>query len=449
MGASTPAPKSLPEDALTFARDEVVPLLQRMVGFDTDAGTHEDPARADSLHQEFVAEYLSDLGAEVELFEPDSSTFDSHPMALPNQTFDGRPILWARFAGNPDGCSLLFNGHYDTVLADPIELWKHHPRSGEIDSGRIYGRGSCDMKGGNAAAIAAIAGLVKAGIELPGDVLINLVPFEEVNGMGTTATMLSGRRADAAVCCEPTELRPLIACRGTMALELKVHGRAAHGEIAQPHHSQGGGVNAIDKLVDLLNALRMLNESWRTRPGKQHPLLSTPFMLPSLLSGGNFWASWPDHGTATFDVTYLPQDVDPTGYGARVRREVEKFVATRADLDDWLVDHRPELNWVVDYPPIEVDAEEPIVGLACSAVEAQAGVTGRPGGFDSWADQVNLVREGSIPTVLLGPGSIMQAHTTDEYVDVTQLEKAVAVYADIAMRWGATPATRSDQRGER
>jgi acetylornithine deacetylase len=432
-------PGLIPEDALRLGRQEVVPLVQRMVAFDTDAGSHDDPPRADALHQEFVAEYLSDLGAEVELFEPEASLFAAHPMVLPGQTFAGRPVLWARFAGHPEGRSLLFNGHYDTVLADPLELWTHDARSGAVVDGRLYARGSCDMKGGNAAAVAAIAGLVKAGVQLPGDVLINLVPFEEVNGMGTTATMLSGRRADGAVCCEPTELRPLIACRGTLALGLNVHGRAAHAEIAQPHHSQGGGVNAIDKLVDLLSALRSLNEAWRTRPDKQHRLLSTPVMLPSMLDGGNFWASWPEHARATFDVTYLPQDADSDGYGGRVREEIERFVATRAELDDWLVDHQPQLRWVVDYPPIEIDATEPIVELACQAVQAHTGGPVSPGGFDSWADQVNLVREGSIPTVLLGPGSILQAHTTDEYVEVAQLEAAVAVYAELAMRWGAPP----------
>lgn len=427
---------AVPDRALDLARQEVVPLLQRMVAFDTDAASHDDPPRDDAEHQEYVAGYLSELGAEVELFEPDPSTFASHPMVLPGQTFHGRPVLWARFRGNPDGRTLLFNGHYDTVPADPVELWTHGPRSGALADGRLYARGSCDMKGGNAAAIAAVAGLVKAGVELPGDVLINLVPFEEVNGMGTTATMLSGRRADGAVCCEPTELRPLIACRGTLALELHVHGRAAHAEIAQPHHSQGGGVNAIDKLVDVLAALRSLNEAWRTRPDKQHRLLSTPVMLAAMLDGGDFWASWPDHARATFDVTYLPQDADPTGYGARVREEIERFVATRSGLDDWLVDHPPELRWIVDYPPIEVDADERIVGLACEAAGAQTGVSITPGGFDSWADQVNLVREGSIPTVLLGPGSILQAHTTDEYVEVAQLNAAVAAYAELAMRWG-------------
>ncbi len=443
--ASIPASHPNRERAIARAREEVVPLLQRLVGFDTDAGRHDDPPRADALHQEFVADYLSRLGAEVECFEPESSMFASHPMALPDQSFAGRPILWARLPGNPAGRSLLFNGHYDTVLADPIEKWTHDPRSGVVVDGRLYARGACDMKGGNAAALAAVAGLINAGVELPGDVLINLVPFEEVNGMGTTVTMLSGRRADGAVCCEPTELRPLIACRGVMALELRVQGRAAHAEIAQPHHSLGGGVDAIDKLVDLLAALRSLNETWRTRPDQQHSLLSTPFMLASILDGGSFWASWPENARATFDVTYLPQNADPAGYGSLVREEIERFIATRAELDDWLVEHRPQLHWVVDYPPVEIDAGEPIVELACQAAEANAGITGGPGGFDSWADQVNLIREGSIPTVLLGPGSILQAHTTDEYVDVAQLHAAVAIYADLALQWGATPVAGSEQ----
>lgn len=419
------------EDAVERGRQQVVPLLQQLLAFDTDIGVHDDPPRDDRRHQEFVAGFLAGLGAEVELLEPAEDVWSSHPMALPGQSFQGRPILWARLPGSGGGPSLLFNGHYDTVLADPLDAWTRDPREGQVVDGQLYGRGACDMKGGNAAAMAAVAGLVEAGVELPGDVFFNFVPFEEVNGMGTTATMLTGHRADAAVCCEPTELRPLIACRGVIALELEVEGRLAHAEIAQPHHSEGGGVNGIEKLVDLLLAVRELNERWRDDETKTHPHLSTPFMLTSLVEGGSFWASWPATAKATFDLTYLPGDADADGYGSKVREEVERHISAAAEADEWLKEHPPRLNWLVDYPPVEVDERDPIVVLAEEVAKHPGGV----GGFDSWADQVNLVREGGIPTVLLGPGSILQAHTADEYVPVADLERCVEIYAGIASNW--------------
>ena len=422
------------ERARELAADEVVDVASRMVAFNTEAADEASPPKDDLAHQEYVATYLRNLGADVELFEPATAEFADHRMALPGQSFAGRPILWATVPGR-DALSLLFNGHYDTVLAGPVDKWTEDPWSGGVRNRRLYGRGSCDMKGGIAAALAAVSGLVRAGIELPGPVLFNIVPFEEINGIGTTATMLRGLRADAAVCCEPTELRPSIACRGLLALRLEVDGRAAHAEIPQLHHSQGGGVSAIDKLVDLLGAVRVLNESWRERPDQQHPLLSTPVALATIADGGAHWATWPAAASATFDITYLPQNVDADGYGSRVRAEIEHHVLAAAELDDWLRAHPPRFNWFVDFPPVEIDPEEPIVRSALAAVHRNGEPDAELDGFDSWADQVMLAKEGGIPTVLLGPGSILQAHTADEYVEVDELRRATAVYIDLMRSW--------------
>lgn len=434
------------DEATAIARAEVVPLLRRMLSFDTSAGAHDDPPRAEAAHQEFVAGYLEELGAEVELFEPQPELFADHRMALPHQTFEARPVLWARIPGTAGGRTLLFNGHYDTVLPDPLDAWTHDPLgAAEVDA-HVFGRGACDMKGGNACALAALSGLVRAGARLPGDVFVNLVPFEEVNGMGTTATMLSGRRADAAICCEPTELRPLAACRGVMALALSVVGRLAHAEIAQPHHSQGGGVSAIDALVHLLASIDKLNGTWRRRPDKQHALLSTPSLITSLIEGGSFWASWPATAKATFDVTYLPGDADDDGYGSRVRAEIERHVAAASQLDDWLAEHPPRLECLIDYPPIEIPVGHPLVDLVIRAAEVERDEPVTVGGFDSWADQVMLVKEGAIPTVLFGPGSILQAHTADEFVPVADLEACTAIYLRVAASWGEAPTLERQQR---
>ena len=165
---------------LARAEAEVVPILQRMVGFDTTIAEHDDPARDETAHQEFVAGYLRDAGAEVELFEPAVGEFENHPMFRPNQTFTDRPILWARIPWSGGGRSLLFNGHYDTVVADPIEDWSYGPWSGTLANDRLYGRGSCDMKGGIACALAVAGALAGEGVRLPGDLYFNVAPFEEV-----------------------------------------------------------------------------------------------------------------------------------------------------------------------------------------------------------------------------------------------------------------------------
>ena len=384
-----------------------------------------------------MADYLCDLGLEVELFEPDQKEFRGHPMYRPRQSFAGRPILWARLQGRGGGRSLLFNGHMDTVHVEPRADWTRDPWGGEVVDGRLYGRGSCDMKGGIACALALVEALVRTGTALDGDVYINVVPFEEVNGMGTTATMLGDRRADAAVCCEPTELNTLIACRGILLAELTARGRSAHAEIIQPHHSQGGGVSAIDKLVDLLVGLRATNDEWRNRPDKQHWLLSTPYVLPTVIRGGNFASSWPAEATALLNVCYLPDEADETGYGARVKAELETAVARLAELDSWMAEHRPSLAWLCDFPPRELAVNHPLVSLVQEAARSQGVKDSHIVGFDTWADQVMVMKEGDIPCVCFGPGSILNAHAADEFVALADLEACIRVYADLALRWTA------------
>ena len=423
------------DSVLDRAASSVVSILQQMVSFDTTIVEHDDAARSDRAHQEFVAGFLRDIGAEVELFEPALAEFEAHPLYRSRQTFDGRPILWARIPGTGGGRSLLFNGHFDTVTADPVDEWTHDPWGGERVGDRIYGRGSCDMKGGIAASLAMAEALVGEGIRLPGDLYFNVVPFEEVNGMGTTATMLRGYRADAAICCEPTELNTLIACRGILLARLDVKGRSAHAEIRQPHHSEGGGVNAIDKLIDLLLAVRHLNDDWRDRPDKQHGLLATPGVLTMLTGGGAFASNWPAAAWAVLNCCYLPAEADATGYGTKVKAEIEECISGAARLDSWLSQHPPQLEWLCDFPPGELSEDDPLVGAVDAAARRQGIEHTHLIGFDTWADQIMLMKEGGIPTVCFGPGSIHNAHAVDEYVPIADLEACTRVYTDMAVTW--------------
>lgn len=428
MARSEGAPGGRLGEAVRAARDKVGPILEQMLAFDTSADSSVSPVRQEAEHQQFVAGHLEDLGLEVELLEPDTELFEAHRMAHPGQTFAGRPILWARLPGAGRGPSLLFNGHYDTVPVGSRDEW-HHAPSGERAGDRIYGRGACDMKGGNAAAVAAIAAIHTAGLHLDGDLFLNLVPFEEVNGMGTTATMLLGKTADAAICAEPTRLRPTIASRGILELELNVAGRSAHGEIPQPHHSEGGAVNAIDKAVYLLAGIKRLDDQWKALPRKRHDLLSPPAIIATTIQGGTFWATWPDKVTIEAEVIYLPADADEEGTGAAVMEEFETYVGTLSAADDWLAEHPPEVVWRGDVRPVEVRQDHPLVRLACEISSLP------PAGFDSSADHLYLITEGAIPSILLGPGDIAQAHTVDEFLDLAELERCSELYVELAAAW--------------
>ena len=114
------------ERVYSRAAGEVVPILREMVSHDTTIGEHDDPARGDRAHQDFVAGYLRELGAEVELFEPELDEFSAHPMYRPNQTFDGRPIVWARLPGTGGGRSSCSTA---TSTRSRLTRWRSGPRA--------------------------------------------------------------------------------------------------------------------------------------------------------------------------------------------------------------------------------------------------------------------------------------------------------------------------------
>ena len=133
-------------------------LTSELVAFDTTARNPEDPPRDEAALQEHLARRLRDAGAEVDLWEPSTEEMMGKPLVPPGLGFEGRPQLVARFKGAGGGKSLLFNGHIDAVSVEPIDEWTGDPFRAEVRDGNLYGRGSCDMKGGIAAMTLAARG---------------------------------------------------------------------------------------------------------------------------------------------------------------------------------------------------------------------------------------------------------------------------------------------------
>ena len=187
------------------------------------------------------------------------------PLVPPGLEFAGRPQLVARLAGSGGGRSLLLNGHIDVVPADEAEGWTSPPFAPEVRDGRLYGRGSCDMKGGVAAMVVAAEALARRGV-LAGDLLVATNTDEESSGAGGVALVDRGVRADGAIVTEPTGFDVWVSCRGSTYATITVPGRAGHAEIAHPGWRQGGAVNAIEKAQVVLGALRSVRERWAADP---------------------------------------------------------------------------------------------------------------------------------------------------------------------------------------
>jgi len=413
---------------------ELVELLQTLIRFDTVAADIAASSGDVAALQRYLADRLGGRGAAVTLEEPETGALVGHPFVAEGFSFAGRPQLVARFAGAGGGSTLLLNGHIDVVSVEPRDEWTADPFGGEVRGAAVYGRGACDMKGGVAAMTFAAEALAELGVRLRGDLLVNTVSEEETTGAGG---LVSARtlRADAAIVPEPSALVVWIACRGSLLASVHVEGRSGHAGIAPRHHTDGGAVNAIEKAAYLLEAIRRLNEEWAVR--ERHPHLAPAECVTTGIQGGEWRVTYPARCRIDCHFEYLPEQADEHGWGTRVEREFEDWIARAADADPWLREHPPKIEWILGgVQPAEVNADEPIVETLL-AVQRDLGRGAQLGGLDNWHDGATLITEGGIPAVNYGPGDIGFAHAADEHVAIAELVACAQGIALAAMRFCA------------
>jgi len=414
-------------------RDELVDIVSDLIAFDTTARNTGDPPRDEAALQTYLQGRLARLGAECDLWEP-PPTGTGNPLVPDNIDFAGRPQLAARIAGTGAGRSLLLNGHIDAVSAEPRGLWSGDPFKAVVRDGQLYGRGSCDMKGGIACMLFALETLHRLGVKLAGDVVFCTDSDEESGGAGSMACIARGVRADAGICAEPTGFNVWVACRGTNNPTLTIEGRAGHAECTHPDWREGGPVNAIEKLGPVLQAVHDLRAEWHLRPEHVHPYLNPPDIVPTIVRGGEWMVTYPASCDLVFDVQYMPAMVNAAGTGQSVFDEVERRIADAVASDPWFAEHPLRWVWPCDTVPAEVPDDHPVVSLALEAGRA-AGRDGVITGMDSWHDAATFTRWAQTPTVSFGPGDLLVAHAVDEHVPVCDLVDHAAAVAVALIRW--------------
>jgi acetylornithine deacetylase len=432
--------------------EDLVALASELIRFDTTVrGTPDEPPRDEAALQETLAARLEAVGAEVELSEPEPGSLDRWQRQVPaGLGFAGRPQLVARLPGSAGGRSLFLCGHVDAVTAEPRERWASDPFEPEVRDGLLYGRGACDMKGGVATIVGAVEALAEAGVELAGELVIATVTDEEWNGAGALAIASQGVGADAGIVPEATGFEPWVACRGVLNPTITVAGRPGHAETPQPDWREGGAVNAIEKAIVVLDAVRELRERWRDET-ERHPLLAPGELIPTVIGGGEWWVSYPASCTTSVDVTYLPGQADSDGgWGSAVEREIEEWVLSRARGDAWLAENPPEFSWGTNLPPAEIDPKHPIVDCVLGAGDAVQR-PGKVGALQGWHDAATFTHFGT-PTISYGPSGFSNdgrtvAHTIDEFVPVDDLVACAKALAVATARWcGTTDRTQAGSR---
>jgi succinyl-diaminopimelate desuccinylase len=323
----------------------------------------------------------------------------------------GRPNVVAAI-GSGRRPSLAWNGHLDVVPAGAPETWSHDPWDGAVRGGRLIGRGSADMKGSIAAALAAGAAIRRAEVELAGTLEYHLVADEELAGAhGTSVLWNQGLLdQDAAVVGEPSELAIGLAERGGAWVTLTAYGTAAHG--SQPHR----GVNAITSMSRYL--LRLPD----VLPDLEHPLTGRPTVNAALISGGSAPNVVPDRCVVDVDRRLIPGETDPERVLAPFRalaedlRRAHPEVHVEAVLREWT-------------DAAEASADTELVRVARAAVAADSGREPDLVGFTGITDARFYINQARIPTIILGPGSLSVAHTANESVPVEELVAAARTYA--------------------
>lgn len=318
-------------------------------------------------------------------------------------------VVGRRGAGS--GAVLLLNGHLDTVGVSGMS----DPFSGSVREGRVYGRGAADMKAGVAGILATAARL--APEEVPGELIVALTADEEHASLGMEALVADGISADAAIVCEPTGLAVMPAHKGFLWIDARVRGRAAHG--SRP----GLGIDAITRAGHLLVAFEA--EGKRLARDTGHPLLGPASLHAGTISGGSAPSVYPDGCHVVFERRTLPGETE-----AQVMHEAGAVLVEAQRRCRGL---EAQLEPGLFRPATEVAETTPLVRELLAAC-VRAGLPGKVAGMSAWVDACFLNESGT-PAVCFGPGSIAQAHTADEWVEVCEIETCADILTDFARRF--------------
>ena len=318
----------------------------------------------------------------------------------------GRFNVVAILRGTGRGRSLMLNGHMDTVGTVGMTV---KPFTPSIVNGKLFGRGSCDMKGSIAAMIGAMAALAASNRKLAGDVLFTGVVDEEYMSIGTSE-LIKRFRADAAVVGEPTNMNIGVAHKGYAWLEVETIGKPAHGSMPEK------GIDAIEKMALLISLLGSIRRKYNLN---RHPLLGVASIHTSTITGGSDWSTVPARCVLDLERRLLPGE-DPQDPVEELRKAIKECSRRDKSLKATVrLIHHADPMQINDAPHISI-LKKNLSGL------------GRIVGVPYWTDGSILWNRAEIPTCLFGPGDIAVAHGPAEHVKIEDVLRAPRVYAETA-----------------
>lgn len=381
---------------IEIPRGDAVALTRALTQIDSRNPTLSPESTGESAVAHALGALLAEWGFDVTLQE-------SAP---------GRPNVIARI-GRPDSPALMFAGHLDTV---GVEGMSHDPWAAEMRHGRIYGRGSCDMKSG-VAAMCVAALRAHDAVKSSRQIIIAAVTDEEYESLGMRALVASGIRAEHAIITEPTRLAVCPAHRGFVWAEIDFKGRAAHGS------RYDIGIDAIRHAALALAELDTFESE--VLANRTHPLLGHASLHASTISGGIGMSTYPDRCTLAVERRTLPGETTEAAL-QEIRDACERVRGRKPQLD-------ATVRLLAAQAPSDVDRNAPVVRMLETALVAE-GMAAPVEGLSAWTDAA-ILNEAGIPAICFGPGDIGLAHAAEEYVPVREIEQATAVLTRVASQW--------------
>ena len=431
--------------------DETVQLIRELVRIPSESPNY---AYA-KIYQERGYTKLYDapvtLGGEkkvAEHLQPVFSTLGAETFMEAKEPL--RPNLIGILPGSGGGRSLALNAHTDTVPTGPHEEWRWgDPFSARLEEGKLWGRGSTDDKGPLACMIKAVEVIQRAGFRLRGELQLHATVGEETmdgktHGPGYFLPRNPRCVTDACLVCEssapPHRHGICLASGGASWLHIEVTGKPVHAAMGYRTYRmgyEGGdvGMDAIGKALKIYRGLAELDEEWAD--SKIDPRGLTPMGYPSIIT------AWIHGHPKGIEIPFFVADHcelgaavwrDPQDSYERVRKEVDDRIQAICQMDPWLREHPPDVQWRLDWPPFRIEQDHPLVTAAGRAYET---VLGQEPRYMTWqpVSDARFYQECGVPSLLMGPGDYRRAHCYDEYLELDQIVEGLTIYALTILEW--------------
>jgi len=377
--------------------EEIIAIAEKLVSMES----HKDFELKESEVALWIKNYLEKEGIESSLEEVEKN----------------RPNVYGQLRGENEGIELMLTGHTDTILGFNMDYPPFQPF---IKEGKLYGRGSVDMKGGIAAMLAAMIAVKRSNAVLSHGLMFAGVIDEEQRSKGTEHLINKKVKAKMAIIGEPTLLEVCIAHKGMEWMEVIFKGRSAHA--SRPHE----GINAIYAATEFIKMVK--DELEPMIESNKFDLLGNGTINVGVIQGGDEPNIVCDKCSVRIDRRWLPNDTLKS-----IHEEVKVVAQKAVDLVGGTFEIRSmsEYTASMSNSPHHIQQNHPLVQQAIKSVMKVTGNPQKPCAFPAWSDAALLSTHLGTECIVLGPGNINQAHANNEFCELDQIIQAAHIYMDI------------------